>query len=54
MKYHVKLHDTSSDTNRRLRAVLATVEAAGKQRQVASERSRVIGELSSSRETTSN
>ena len=49
-KYHAKLHDSSSNTIRRLHAVLAAVEAAGKQRQIASDRSRVIRELSSSRE----
>ena len=49
-KYHVKLHDSPSDTTRKLHAVLTRVEDSGKQRQIASERLRVIKELSSSRE----
>ena len=47
----VKLHNSPKEAPRRRVAVLASVEAAGKLRQMASERPRLIGELSSSRET---
>ena len=50
MKYHVELHHSLCEAARRRYAVQATAEAAGKQRQIASERTCLICEFSSSRE----
>ena len=51
MKHHVTLHNGLSEVVRKRCAVLATTEATGKEREIVSQRSRMIEELSRSIET---